>query len=80
LAGVKLCDDHWQHSGLQALVVMNRETYYQSSQQTTNETSYYPGNYQNDDKQRAVESLVALARGVQHLAARRHLSLGPYSG
>ena len=37
-------DNRWQHSGLQALVVMNRETFNQSSQQTTNETSYYLSN------------------------------------
>ncbi len=43
---------------------MNRETYNQSSQQTTNETSYYPGNYQNDDKQRAVESLARSIPGI----------------
>ena len=31
----------WQHSGLRTLVVMNRQTFAKSSQQTTNETAYY---------------------------------------
>ena len=56
-------DNRWQHSGLQALVVMNRETFNQSSQQTTNETSYYLSNYQNDDQQYAVKSLARAIRG-----------------
>lgn len=42
-------DNYWQHSGLQALVVMNRETFNQTSQQTTHETAYYLSNYQNDN-------------------------------
>jgi predicted transposase YbfD/YdcC len=55
--------NRWQHSGLQALVVMNRETFNQLSQQTTNETSYYLSNDQNDDKQHAVKSLARAIRG-----------------
>jgi predicted transposase YbfD/YdcC len=33
-------DNRWQHSGLRTLVVMNRQTFAKSSQQTTNETAY----------------------------------------
>jgi predicted transposase YbfD/YdcC len=42
---------------------MNRETFNQSSLQTTNETSYYLSNYQNDDQQYAVKSLARAIRG-----------------
>ena len=34
-------DNRWQRSGLRTLVVMNRETFAKSSQQTTNESAYY---------------------------------------
>jgi predicted transposase YbfD/YdcC len=56
-------DNRWQHSGLRTLVVMNRETFNQSSQQTTNETSYYLSNYQNDNKQHTVKTLASAIRG-----------------
>ena len=38
-------DSRWQHSGLRTLIVMNRETFNQSSQKTSNETAYYLSNY-----------------------------------
>jgi predicted transposase YbfD/YdcC len=56
-------DNRWQHSGLRTLVVMNRETFNQTSQQTTNETSYYLSNYQNDNKQHTVKTLASAIRG-----------------
>ena len=56
-------DNRWQHSGLRTLVVMNRQTFAKSSQQTTNETAYYLSNYQNDDQQHTVKSLASVIRG-----------------
>jgi predicted transposase YbfD/YdcC len=42
---------------------MNRETFNQTSQQTTNETSYYLSNYQNGNKQHTVKTLASAIRG-----------------
>jgi predicted transposase YbfD/YdcC len=56
-------DNRWQHSGLRTLVVMNRETFNQSRQKTTNETAYYLSNHQNDSKQYTVKTLASAIRG-----------------
>ncbi|MDP2099994.1 MAG: ISAs1 family transposase [Methylobacter sp.] len=56
-------DNRWQHSGLQTLVVMKRETFNQSSQKTSNETSYYLSNHANDRKQHTVNTLAHAIRG-----------------
>jgi predicted transposase YbfD/YdcC len=56
-------DHRWQHSGLRTLVVMNRETFNQSSQKTSNETAYYLSNHPNDSKQYAVKTLASAIRG-----------------
>ena len=56
-------DNRWQHSGLQTLVVMKRETFNQLSQKTSNETSYYLSNHANDRKQHTVETLAHAIRG-----------------
>jgi hypothetical protein len=47
-------DSRWDKSGLQTLVVMNRETYNKATQEETYETSYYLSNYQNIYKQNTV--------------------------
>lgn len=56
-------DNRWQHSGLQTLVVMKRETFNQLSQKTSNETSYYLSNHANDRKQHTVNTLANAIRG-----------------
>lgn len=56
-------DNRWQHSGLQTLVVMKRETFNQSSQKTSHETSYYLSNHANDRKQHTVKTLANAIRG-----------------
>ena len=56
-------DSRWQHSGLRTLVVMNRETFNQSSQKTSNETAYYLSNHPNDRKQHTVKTLASAIRG-----------------
>jgi len=56
-------DNRWQHSGLRTLVVMNRETFNQSSQKTSNETAYYLSNHPNDRKQYTVKTLASAIRG-----------------
>jgi predicted transposase YbfD/YdcC len=56
-------DNRWQQSGLRTLVVMNRETFNQSSQKTSNETAYYLSNHPNDSKQYTVKTLAGAIRG-----------------
>jgi predicted transposase YbfD/YdcC len=56
-------DNRWQQSGLRTLVVMNRETFNQSSQKTSNETAYYLSNHPNDCKQYTVKTLAGAIRG-----------------
>jgi predicted transposase YbfD/YdcC len=56
-------DNRWQHSGLRTLVVMNRETFNQSTQKTSHETAYYLSNHQHDSKQYAVKTLANAIRG-----------------
>jgi predicted transposase YbfD/YdcC len=56
-------DNRWQQSGLRTLVVMNRETFNQSSQKTSHETAYYLSNHPNDSKQYTVKTLACAIRG-----------------
>lgn len=56
-------DNRWQHSGLQTLVVMNRETFNQSTQKTSNETAYYLSNHPHSSKQYTVNTLANAIRG-----------------
>ena len=56
-------DSRWKNSGLRTLVVMNRETFNKSTQKKTHETAYYLSNYQNDNKQYAVNNLAKVIRG-----------------
>jgi len=42
---------------------MNRETFNQSSQKTSNETAYYLSNYPKDSKQYTVKTLASAIRG-----------------
>lgn len=56
-------DDRWQHSGLRTLVVMNRESFNQSSQKTSHETAYYLSNHPNDSTQHTVKTLASAIRG-----------------
>ena len=56
-------DSRWDKSGLQTLVVMNRETYNKATQKETYETSYYLSNYHNIHKQNSVNHLAQAVRG-----------------
>ena len=56
-------DSRWKNSGLQNLVVMNRETYNKSTQKISNETAYYLSNYQDNNKQYTVNNLAKVIRG-----------------
>jgi len=56
-------DSLWEKSGLQTLVVMNRETFNKSTHTVSNETAYYLSNYQNDNKQYAIDNLAKVIRG-----------------
>ena len=56
-------DSRWGKSGLQTLVVMNRETFSKATQKETYETSYYLSNYQNAHKQNTVNHLAQAVRG-----------------
>lgn len=55
-------DSRWKESGLQTLVVMNRETFNKATQEVTHETAYYLSNYQNDHKEQAVNDLANAIR------------------
>ncbi len=56
-------DSRWDKSGLQTLVVMNRETYNKSTQKMTDETAYYLSNYHDDQSQRMIDHLAKAIRG-----------------
>jgi len=56
-------DSRWQHSGLRTLVVMNRETFNQSTQKISNETAYYLSNHPNDHNRYTVKTLAGAIRG-----------------
>jgi predicted transposase YbfD/YdcC len=60
---LSVIDSRWDKSGLQTLVVMNRETFNKATQEMTDETSYYLSNYQNVHKQYTVSLLAKVIRG-----------------
>jgi predicted transposase YbfD/YdcC len=55
-------DSRWKNSGLQTVIVMNRETIEKSSQKTTCETAYYVSNYRVENRQYVVEMLAHVVR------------------
>lgn len=60
LSGV---DERWQSSGLRTLIVMMRETFDKSTQQSSTETSYYLSNFQDSNRQYTVKTLANAIRG-----------------
>lgn len=55
-------DTRWKNSGLKTLIVMNRETFNQSTEKVSNETAYYLSNYQDKNDQATVSHLAQVIR------------------
>ncbi|MDQ7089765.1 MAG: ISAs1 family transposase [Methylococcales bacterium] len=55
-------DERWKASGLQTLVVMNRETFEKATQKKTTETSYYLSNCKNNNAKNTVKTLATAIR------------------